>query len=113
MACGAKTEVAKHVTAKTVDGAGALTLIQRGWMTSIRRTDTNGSAVQVVEDSGKRYAVLATEQKEVAQAMTVTNTSIGSPLRCQRRTYQAALLWIWRRWRVWCSPMVRLQTVGV
>ena len=56
-------------------GTSAVSVLQGGWMNSIRRTDTSeGSAVKVVEDAGRKYVVLATAQQEVAGAILVTNT---------------------------------------
>jgi len=69
-----KKEVETFESAQATGGVGALTLVQRGWFDCLRRADISGSSMTVVEDKGRCYGVLATEQKEVAQQMTVTST---------------------------------------
>jgi len=71
-------QVAKFAVGKQGAGGGSLAILQTGWV-ALRRADVGGDAVQSVDDAGRVYAVLAQEQKEVAQAITVTHTLYWFP----------------------------------
>jgi hypothetical protein len=61
-----KEQVALHAKRETETGVGSLSIVHTGWVT-LKRAD-------IGKTLGKKFALLVTEQKEVAEAMTVTHT---------------------------------------
>ena len=65
-----KQQVERHAKASDEGSGGSVAIIQTGWA-ALKRVGASGESV---DDSGRVYTVLATEQKQVAEAITVTNT---------------------------------------
>ena len=78
MALSLLLQVDKHANKAVQAGGGSIIIRQTGWVT-LRRVDSNNANVQATDDAGRVYAVLVTEQKEVAQAITVTHTLYWFP----------------------------------
>ena len=70
-------QVQKHAKQINLGAGGSVSISQTGWV-ALRRADVNGD-IQAIDDAGRVYAVLVTEQKEVAQAISVTHTLYWFP----------------------------------